>query len=58
VEVSDLSPERPLRADALDGDRLGGRGLQIVAAMATGWGTFPVDGGKTVWFEMRNGATV
>jgi len=57
VEVSDQSPERPLQADALDGDRLGGRGLQIVAAMATRWGTFPVNGGKTVWFEIRNGSS-
>ncbi|HZB41686.1 MAG TPA: ATP-binding protein [Ilumatobacter sp.] len=56
VEVSDRSRLRPLQLDALDCNRLGGRGLQIVAAMATQWGTFPIDGGKIVWFELADGA--
>jgi len=32
----------------------GGRGLQIVAALATEWGVTPsrTGGGKTVWFEV------
>ncbi len=32
-----------------------GRGLQIVAMLASGWGVDPQEGGagKTVWFEVR-----
>jgi anti-sigma regulatory factor (Ser/Thr protein kinase) len=30
----------------------GGRGLAIVDALATRWGTRPDDDGKTVWFEL------
>ncbi len=30
-----------------------GRGLGLVAAYASAWGIAPVDGGKTVWVELR-----
>jgi anti-sigma regulatory factor (Ser/Thr protein kinase) len=33
-------------------EALGGRGLQIVAALARNWGAEPVPGGKRVWCEL------
>jgi two-component sensor histidine kinase len=53
LEVSDASAtiprevDRGLRADS-------GRGLQIVATVASRWGAVPApgEGGKTVWFEI------
>lgn len=32
-----------------------GRGMVIVDALAAAWGTFSVDGGKVVWFELAAG---
>jgi anti-sigma regulatory factor (Ser/Thr protein kinase) len=53
VEVSDGNDEPP-RPSAEQGLAENGRGLLIVAALATAWGTRPrPDGfGKTVWFEL------
>ena len=35
-------------------DRMGGRGLYMVAALASSWGITPHSGtGKTVWFELH-----
>jgi hypothetical protein len=41
----------------VDEDAEGGRGLEIVAALADDWGVYPLpDGpGKTIWFECRVG---
>ena len=39
----------PRRARA---DESGGRGLAIVAALSTAWGTEPADDGKYVWSEL------
>ncbi|MFD8783022.1 ATP-binding protein [Kitasatospora sp. NPDC059599] len=54
IEVSDASPELPaLRRAALDDES--GRGLELVAALATSWGAHPRGEGfigKTVWFEI------
>jgi anti-sigma regulatory factor (Ser/Thr protein kinase) len=51
VEVTDGYP-RPART-ACGGDELaeGGRGLLLVEAVTDRWGTVPLPGGKTVWFE-------
>ncbi|WP_371499276.1 ATP-binding protein [Kitasatospora sp. NBC_00374] len=53
VEVSDPGDgvPRPRRAGP---DDESGRGLVLVAALATGWGTHPRPSGpgKTVWFEL------
>jgi anti-sigma regulatory factor (Ser/Thr protein kinase) len=54
VEVSDTHPARPEPRrpgpDGMDAD--GGRGLFLVAAMATRWGVVARTGpGKTVWAE-------
>jgi hypothetical protein len=32
-----------------------GRGMVIVDALAGAWGSFPVDNGKVVWFELETG---
>ena len=53
VEVSDANPNRPEPSD-LDLDAEDGRGLLIVGALSSRWGTAPRPGGagKTVWFEL------
>ena len=60
VEVTDAgtSPVQPLRNTHVDDEY--GRGLHIVAALATAWGSRPgtvsdghVSGGNMVWFELR-----
>jgi anti-sigma regulatory factor (Ser/Thr protein kinase) len=55
VEVSDESPELPVLVPLVNPAQRGGRGLQILTAMATAWGVEPRDDppGKTVWFELR-----
>ncbi len=59
VEVHDTSPQLPELGGLADGDTESGRGLGLVAALATRWGVdVNVDGhghddGKTVWFEVH-----
>jgi hypothetical protein len=49
VEVDDASPVPPrIRRP----DHTGGRGLLLVAQLATRWGTDYREGGKTVWAEL------
>jgi anti-sigma regulatory factor (Ser/Thr protein kinase) len=43
-----LPPVRPLLVSAE-----GGRGLALVAAVASSWGCAPEGDGKSVWFELR-----
>jgi two-component sensor histidine kinase len=50
VEVQDEDTRLPLPS-APDQQALGGRGLALVAALATLWGTERTDSGKTVWAE-------
>ncbi|MGH9126540.1 MAG: ATP-binding protein, partial [Acidimicrobiales bacterium] len=58
VEVRDASPSPPMpRATGSEDAELSqlgdhGRGLQLVAALATQWGTRPHGTGKSVWFEV------
>lgn len=56
VEVYDTSPELPVpRAPSGDDER--GRGLHIVGALATEYGTTPDgEGGKTVWASFARAA--
>lgn len=63
VEVTDAgtNPVRPLRDSPIDDEY--GRGLHIVAALATAWGSRPgimsdghVRGANMVWFELRPNA--
>ncbi|MEU8514757.1 ATP-binding protein [Kitasatospora sp. NPDC048722] len=54
VEVSDASSELPVRRRPAPDDE-SGRGLELVAALATSWGADPSGEGyigKTVWFEL------
>ena len=51
VEVRDVGPGEP-RLRPLDADRVDGRGLQIVDALADRWGYRSNDAGTTVWFEL------
>lgn len=52
VSVLDRGPGRPTMLDPKPSEP-GGRGLRIVGAVATGWGTRPDPaGGKTVWFRL------
>ena len=51
VAVDDTSSFAPEPRVASEFDERG-RGLFLVAALASRWGTVPRAGGKTVWFEM------
>lgn len=48
ISVWDTSKKVPTIKDAVDGDE-GGRGLAIVDALASDWGSYPHRGGKVVW---------
>ncbi len=50
VSVEDPVPARPT-IQALNTEAMGGRGLQLVEALAARWGSTPTDRGKAVWFE-------
>ncbi|MFH8617512.1 SpoIIE family protein phosphatase [Streptomyces sp. NPDC017979] len=52
IAVNDSSPRAPVRSTALDLDATGGRGLVIVQALATAYGSVPFAGGKQVWAEL------
>ena len=57
VDVSDSSRDNPtLQPPSLT--EVNGRGLFIVQALATIWGVSSHDGGKTVWFELAESASV
>jgi len=51
VEVTDSSPGRP-RVLRLTGEREHGRGMAIVDALASEWGTEHLGTHKVVWFEL------
>ncbi len=51
VEVDDSGPSLPVIGDGAT-NRVGGRGLLLVAALASRWGSIQSDAGKTVWFEV------
>ena len=51
VCVLDQSPVRPRTRD-YGTDATTGRGMRLVASLASDWGVEVQDGGKTVWFEL------
>ncbi|MEV6972533.1 ATP-binding protein [Kitasatospora sp. NPDC093806] len=57
VEVTDVGHELPA-AGGIDVDATDGRGLFLVAALATDWGTEPDPAGKRIWFEVGIAAAV
>lgn len=55
AEVRDSSPAMPI-VRSYSETATTGRGMVIVDALASAWGTYAVDGGKVVWFELATGA--
>ena len=51
VAVEDGDPRIPVARD-IDVDAERGRGLMLVAALASRWGAAPTGRGKSVWFEL------
>lgn len=54
VEVFDRSPLLPT-VRHYDAEATTGRGLDLVSALAAGWGVDCADDGKTLWFELGDG---
>jgi anti-sigma regulatory factor (Ser/Thr protein kinase) len=55
LEVSDGADAAPVVTS--EGDDAGHRGLRVVAALASDWGTIPTErGGKTVWCSIAHTA--
>src|SRR5690349_9499960 len=52
VQVSDRGDGRVLFGDAPSEEREGGRGIYLVDALASAWGTRHSADGKMVWFEL------
>ena len=57
VEVYDEDARLPAPS-VPNPEALGGRGLQIVAALARSWGAEPTPGGKRVWCELALGSVL
>ncbi|MGW0706227.1 SpoIIE family protein phosphatase [Streptomyces sp. NPDC002643] len=55
VSVTDTSPRTPRKPPNIGWEATGGRGILLVEAMSTAWGTLPVSGGKQVWAEIPMG---
>ncbi|MFF6782938.1 SpoIIE family protein phosphatase [Streptomyces sp. NPDC012510] len=55
VAVADASPRTPMKPTIIGWEATGGRGILLVEAMSTAWGTVPVSGGKQVWAEIPIG---
>jgi anti-sigma regulatory factor (Ser/Thr protein kinase) len=51
VEITDGSTTTP-EADRVVSEAASGRGLQLVGALSTRWGSSPTATGKVVWFEL------
>lgn len=62
VEVRDSNPSPPIimanlgPGDTGDAEAESGRGMLIVDALASAWGSSPAGRGKTTWFELDIGA--
>jgi anti-sigma regulatory factor (Ser/Thr protein kinase) len=55
VAVADASPRTPRKPPSIGWEATGGRGILLVEAMSSAWGTVPVSGGKQVWAEVPIG---
>lgn len=53
VEVRDGSSQLALRRRPVVADTLSGRGLGILEAAASEWGSEPTGTGKVTWFDLR-----
>jgi hypothetical protein len=52
IAVNDASPRSPVKPVSVSWESTGGRGLLIVEATTTAWGSVPLSGGKQVWAEI------
>lgn len=52
IAVADSSPRTPIKPTSIGWEATGGRGILLVEAMSTAWGSLPVSGGKQVWSEV------
>ncbi|MFD3455224.1 SpoIIE family protein phosphatase [Streptomyces sp. NPDC058691] len=52
IAVSDGSPRTPVKPALVSWQDTGGRGILLVEAVSTAWGTLPLSGGKQVWSEL------
>lgn len=52
IAVADCSPRSPVQPTSIGWEATGGRGILLVAAVSTAWGTLPVSGGKQVWADL------
>ncbi|UUU26720.1 SpoIIE family protein phosphatase [Streptomyces sp. DSM 40750] len=55
VAVADASPRTPMKPTIIGWEATGGRGILLVEAVSSAWGTVPVSGGKQVWAEIPMG---
>ncbi|MET9256285.1 SpoIIE family protein phosphatase [Streptomyces sp. NPDC003717] len=55
LAVADASPRTPVKPTSIGWEATGGRGILLVEAVSTAWGTLPVSGGKQVWSELPAG---
>ncbi|MFL4908811.1 SpoIIE family protein phosphatase [Streptomyces sp. NPDC002514] len=53
--VADASPRTPVKPTSLGWEATGGRGILLVEAVSTAWGTVPAGGGKQVWADVMIG---
>ncbi len=53
LQVSDRDPEAAVAPQAVQPDRLGGRGLQLVESVSRRWGVARGTDSKTVWCEVE-----
>jgi anti-sigma regulatory factor (Ser/Thr protein kinase) len=56
ITVRDFAPWHLPQLQPLDVTAPRGRGLQVVAAVSTAWGVIVIDGGKSVWALLTEGA--
>ncbi|MDX3077449.1 SpoIIE family protein phosphatase [Streptomyces sp. MI02-7b] len=52
IAVGDASPRTPVKPAIVSWQDTGGRGILLVEAVSTAWGTVPLSGGKQVWSEL------
>jgi hypothetical protein len=53
VEVSDGEPTSIPSLRRFSPTATSGRGLRMVAAVAAGWGAYPIAGGKVIWADIE-----
>ncbi|MEV5959209.1 SpoIIE family protein phosphatase [Streptomyces sp. NPDC051987] len=52
IAVADASPRSPVKPTSIGWEATGGRGILLVEAVSSVWGTVPASGGKLVWADL------